>query len=320
MIATRRLSLLLPALALAGCATTAPVPKAVDAPVSIAQQQAAQQAMAAPAQKVLRRKVAIGRFTNETRYGKTFLRDEAQDPLGKQASDMLSTRLVESGQFLVFERPDLSKLEKEQAVSGTAGLVGVDTLILGSITEFGRQVEGKQGFLSQTKRQVARAKVELRLVDPHTGHVFFSATGSGQADTETGSVAGYGSTAAYDETLNDRAIAAAISDVQNALINKLKEKRWTTDILSVQGNQVFVTGGSRQGLRVGDTLGLYKRGQAVKSAQTGFTIELPPQQIGTLKVLSFFGDSDTSEGSVTELTSGRLEAATKDLFVGEESK
>lgn len=276
--------------------------------------------MTQPQQKLLKRKIAIGRFTNETRYGKTFLRDEAQDPLGKQASDMLATRLVESGQFLVFERPDLSKLEKEQAISGEAKLVGVDALILGSITEFGRQVEGKQGFLSQTKRQVARAKVELRLVDPKTGYVFFSATGSGQADTETGSVAGYGSTAAYDETLNDRAIGAAISDVQNALINKLQEKRWTTDILSAQGNQVFISGGARQGLKVGDTLALYKRGQKIRSAQTGFDVELPPQQVGTLKVLAFFGDNETNEGSVTELTSGKLDPAQKDLFVGEESK
>lgn len=307
-------------LTLAACATTTKPPAAVEAPVAIAQQKAAQVAQALPQQKTLRRKIAIGRFSNETRYGKSFLRDGDMDPLGKQASDMLAARLVESGQFLVFERPDLAKLEKEQAVSGQARLVGVDSLILGSITEFGRQVEGKQGFLSQTKMQVARAKVELRLVDPRTGHVFFSATGTGEASTETGSVAGYGRSAAYDETLNDRAIGAAISDVQNALINKLQEKRWRTDILSVQGNKVFISGGARQGLKSSDQLTLYRRGQTVTSSQSGFDIELPPEKVGSLKVLSFFGDTETSEGSITELSSGRLEGNTKDLFVGEEEK
>jgi curli biogenesis system outer membrane secretion channel CsgG len=58
----------------------------------------------------LKRKVAIARFSNETRYGKTLLRDVDQDPLGKQATDMLSTRLVASKKFLIFERPDLSKI------------------------------------------------------------------------------------------------------------------------------------------------------------------------------------------------------------------
>jgi curli biogenesis system outer membrane secretion channel CsgG len=307
-------------LLLASCATVAPVPKAVEAPVAAAQLQVAQQAIMQPAQKTLKRKIAIGRFSNETRYGKSFLRDGDQDPLGKQASDKMATALVSSGQFLVFERPDLNKLEREQAISGQARLVGVEALILGSITEFGRQTVGKTGFLSETKMQVARAKVEIRLVDPKTGFIIFSGTGTGEANTETGSVAGYGSTAAYDETLNDRAIAAAISDVQNTLINKLQEKPWTSDILSVDGNQVIISGGARQGLQAGDTLTLYRRGKTIKSAQTGFDITLPPERIGALKIESFFGDNETNEGSVTRLVDGRITGDTQTLFVGEERK
>ncbi len=302
---------------LTACATTTQKPAVVDAPVSVAQQVKAQEAIAQPQQKVLKRKIAIGRFSNETRYGKSFLRDGDEDPLGKQASDMLATRMVESGQFMVFERPDIMKLEKEQAISGPGNLIGVDALVLGSITEFGRQAVGKEGFLSQTKMQVARAKVELRLVDPKTGHVFFSATGAGEATTETGSVAGYGSTADYDQTLNDRAIAAAISDVQNVLIKKLKEQKWRTDILDVQGAKVFISGGSRQGLKVGDSLAVYRHGQAMKSQQTGFVIELPPEKLGVLKIVSFFGDNDTNEGSITDLVSGNAQGKVQELFVGE---
>jgi len=304
-------------LLMAGCATVSTPPRVIELPAdkSAAIQQAQQ--AAAPKQKVFKRKVAIGRFTNETRYGKTFLRDGDTDPLGKQASDMLSTRLVDSGQFVVFERPDIAKLEREAAISGPTKLVGVDTLILGSVTEFGRTVQGQTGFLSQTKIQIARAKVELRLVNAKTGQVFFSATGAGSATTETGSVAGYGSQSDYDDSLNDRAIGAAISEVQNSLIQKLKEKPWRTDILSTQGNSVFVSGAARQGIQVGDTLAIYRKGKVITSAQSGFDIELPAALVAKIQVASQFGDNETNEGSEATLISGSMPTATADLFVGE---
>lgn len=293
------------------CATVTP-PTPVTASIPQTAPQPLAQIAPTVTPKMLKRKIAIGRFTNETSYGKTFLRDGDQDPLGKQASDMLATRLVQAGQFMVFERPDLSKLQKEQELSGIkSSLLGVDALILGSITEFGRQTEGKQGFLSEVKNQVARAKVELRLVDPRTGYTFFSATGTGEANTETGSVAGFGSRAAYDQTLNDRAIGAALSDVQNELINKLQSRRWSTDILDVDGQQIVISGGSRQGLKIGDELIVLKRGKQVTSSQSGFSMELPPQQVASITVRSFFGDAEHNEISTTILTSGTITALDK---------
>jgi curli biogenesis system outer membrane secretion channel CsgG len=282
---------------------------------------AAQQAAQAPAAPRYKRKVAIGRFTNETTYGRSLLNDEQLDRIGKQASDMLASRLVMSGQFLVLERPDLAKIEKEQGLARVAGLVGADTLIMGSVTEFGRSVGGKVGFLSATKVQLAKAKVDVRLVDVQTGHAYFSATGAGEASTEVGEVAGFGSQSEYDATLNDRAIAAAISDVIDRLVSKLGDRPWRTDILQVQGDQVFVSGGKSQGLRPGDELAVMRAGQTVKSAQSGFDIQLPPAQVATLRVVSTFGDSETSEGSVCELTSGTVErAAIPTLFVAEAKK
>ena len=268
--------------------------------------------------KTLRRKVAIGRFSNETRYGKTFQVDANQDPLGKQASDMLATRLVQSQKFLVFERPDLDKVKAEQALSGASGLVGVDALILGSVTEFGRSTTGKSGFLSATKLQTAHAKVEVRLVDARTAYVFFTATGAGDANTESGEVAGFGSRADYDATLNDRAIGAAISDLQGSLISKLEERPWRTDILKVDGQQVYLSGGARQGLKVGDKLAVMKSGETVKSAQTDFDITLPAKVVAQIEVASLFGENETNEGAVATLLSGTVtDAQKRGLFVSE---
>ena len=292
---------------LAGCATVSKPPTPVEAPVTRLEQQEAQKALAVPQAKVLKRKVAVGRFSNETLYGKALLRPGERDPLGEQVSDMLSSRLVLSGKFVVLERPDLDKVQVEQMMFGNSGLVGTDVLIIGSVTEFGRSNAGRQGFLSSTKRQLARAKVDIRLVDVRTGHAFFSATGTGEATTESGRVAGFGSKADYDATLNDQVLGAAISDAMSAVVAKLEEKPWSTDILKISGNRVFISGGQHQGLTVGTELLVKREGEKVVSKQTGFEIALPGEEVAQIRVVSLFGDSEVTEGSVAEIVSGSLE-------------
>lgn len=300
------------------CASPAPEVKPVEAPPAVAAAQAAQ-AQQIPDTKILKRKIAIGRFTNETLYGRALLSGAQLDAMGRQVGDTLSTQLVETNKFIVLERPDLAAINNERALAGISGkLPGANALIVGSLTEFGRNTEGQSGFLSKTKKQVARAKVNLRLVDPRTGVVFFAANGTGTASTETATVAGFGSKSAYDETLNDRAIAAAIGDVMNELVNKLEEKPWWSDILDATGKQIVISGGKLQGILPGQQLALMQRGKTIVSRQTGFPIELPPTPVGTIQVVETFGTNVTDEGSVAVLTQGKLPSKGRDtLFVAE---
>ncbi len=310
----------LSAILLTGCATRKEqLEPQESSSATRAEQEAAQEKMLAamPSEPTLKRKIAIGRFSNETRYGRTFWRDLDYDPLGKQASDMLTSRLVDTGRFMVFERPDLSKLEKEQQILGEANLVGVDTLILGSITEFGRSTTGQKGFFSSTKLQTARAVVEIRLADARTGYAFFSATGEGEASLESGDIAGFGSQAEYDATLNDSAIAAAVSDLIEELLNELDQRAWRTDILNYEDSLLYISGGERQGLVKGDRLVVMQSGKKVQSKQTGFDIDLPPTKIAEIEVQSFFGDSEINEGSIAVVVSGSLPADTANLYITE---
>lgn len=307
-----------------GCATVTPPPTQVEAPVTKDQQIIAQKLVPPTEKNGLKRKVAIGRFSNETRYGRTFQTDANLDPLGKQASDILMSRLVATQSFIVLERSDLSKVNDEQKltkVGSVGGLIGADTLIIGSVTEFGRSTTGTSGFLSGTKIQTATAKVEVRLVDVATGLAFFSTSGSGLANTESGSIAGFGSRADYDGSLNDKAISAAISDMLGRLVTKLEDRPWHTDILKVSGKQVIIAAGTRQGLKVGAQLQVFKAGEKVKNPQTGFTIDLPAQPIGVLQVASLFGDSETNEGAICELISGSATTTpAADVFVRQVQK
>lgn len=300
---------------LAACATPSEPTVKAEGSSSRAAQREAQKTAALPEVNRHKRKIAIGRFTNETRYGRSLLRDVDGDPLGKQALDILSGQLVSTGRFLVFERPDLKKIEREQERFGNGDLVGVDVLIFGSITGFGRSTTGQVGFLSSTKKQLARATVDIRLVDVRTGRVFFSTTGTGEATMESGEVAGFGSRAAYDATLNDKALNAAIGETVNQLVTTLEARPWRTDILKVENGNVYISGGRQQGLKIGDELVVMREGDRIKSQQTGMTITLPGQVIGRIRVTSQFGDNEANEGSVANLIRGTLKNGRPDASI-----
>lgn len=297
------------ALTLSGCATQAPPVKNIEPVAPQTQQRAAQQAAATAPVAVpqLKRKIALGRITNETTHGRSLLRDAEGDPLGKQVTDMLSKALTESGAYLVFERPDISRVIAESQLTNTKlDLIGVDTLLVGSLTEFGRKNIGQTGFASASKKQVAFAKVDLRAVDTRTGQVVFATAGAGEASTETASTFGFGSQASYDGTLNDAAIRQAISEAVNQLAKQFSTKPWQTYVLKVDGETVFIGGGKRQGVNPDAKFSIFTQGEKIRSPQTGAEISLPGRQIATIRVVSNFGATELDEGSVATIESGSL--------------
>lgn len=297
------------ALILGGCAIQSPPVAQKEAPQPLAAQKAAQQAVLsqAPAAPTLKRKIALGRITNETNYGRSLLRDQHDDPLGKQVTDLMSKALTESGSYLVFERPDITRLQAESRLTDSKlNLVGVDALIVGSLTEFGRKTVGATGFVSSSKRQVAFAKVDIRVVDASTGHVFFATSGAGEASNETASTFGFGSQASYDGTLNDTAVRQAVADAISRLSVEMRNRPWQTYILKIDAGRVFVGGGKSQGIKPGMQLSVQTQGERVKSPQTGTEITLPGQQIAQIRVESSFGDSELNEGSVASVVAGSI--------------
>ncbi len=295
-------------LALAGCAVQAPQITPKEPSTAAKVEEAAQKAVLATAPTpTLKRKIALGRISNETNYGISLLRDRSGDPLGKQVTDMFSKALTESGAYLVFERPDIGRLQAESNLTGEKlNLVGVDALIIGSLTEFGRKTIGESGFLSNTKRQVAFAKIDIRVVDSKTGLAFFATSGAGEASIESSSTFGFGSQAGYDGTLNDAAIRQAVSEAISRLTQQMSQRPWQTGILSVQGSDVFVAGGKSQGITPGMTFSVQTVGRKVKSPQTGLDITLPGSEVAQLRIVSNFGTTEIDEGSVALISSGSL--------------
>lgn len=255
-------------------------------------------------EKVIKRKVAIGRFSNETQYAKGIFYDKENDPMGKQALDILSSKLAASGKFLLLERSDLSTLLEESEKGGKAlSTLGADYMIIGSITEFGRKNVGKSGVFSTSKTQTVEAAVTVRLIDVSTGLIIYSDEARGSADLTTKTTMGVGGRADYDATLSDKAISEAIGQLVENIINKSTDKAWRTYFLSFEEDAVLIAGGASQGIEAGDTFAIKSKGKSVKNPQTGLMIELPGKEIGTVTILASGGDTAETEYSFVEVSS-----------------
>lgn len=259
--------------------------------------------------QVLKRKVAIARFSNETQYAKGAFYDKANDPMAKQALDILSTKLALSEKFLLLERGDIEKVYEELKASngGNTLKVGADYLIIGSITEFGRKNQGDAKVFSQSKTQVVYAGVSIRLIDVATGMIIYSEEAKGEAETKSKTVLGYGSTVDYDASLNDKALTVAISQLVENIINNCMERAWRSYFLNYDENGIIISGGKSQGLAVGNTFAVFEKGKSVKNPQTGMMIELPGKRVAGVKINFVGGENAQNEFAMVDLTDGTVD-------------
>jgi len=129
--------------------------------------------------------------------------------VGRGISDLIINRLINDGTYRVIERRDLDKLLQEQNFSNSdradnssaakiGRLLGVDTIITGDITQFGRDDRkvgggGSFGHWDKygvgnvgVKKSKAVVAVTARMVDVNTGEILASTTGTGES-TRSGS-------------------------------------------------------------------------------------------------------------------------------------
>jgi len=257
----------------------------------------------------LKRKVAIGRFTNETRYGQSFFLDASNDKIGKQAMDILSAKLFQTGKFIMLERADLSKIEKELKIGNSQQLDNsADYLILGSITELGYKEVSDVGLFSRVKKQETFSKVHIRIVDVSTGQIIYSEEGKGTAFSEAGTIMGVGDKAGYDGQLNDKAIDAAISDLASNIIANMLDKPWNGYILGYEDGSLITSGGKSQNIKIGNTFDVFQKGKQVKNPQTNMMITLPGKKIASIIIDSTMGDTPDTEVSLAKIISGDLQS------------
>src|SRR5579872_3693000 len=251
----------------------------------------------------LKRRVGVVDFQNKTAYG--------QNRLGTSASDILITELAKSGKFIVVERDKINAIMAEQKL-GMSGaidpntaaqvgkILGLNAIVTGAISQFGADTEGSEYLITQSKSQVVKCTVDIRVVDAETGQILYADSGSGLAKKHTGGVLGLGTRSGYDESLDGEALRAAIVKFTNNIIEQVEKKPWSCRVADVDGQNIYLNAGHDSGLPQGTKLIAYHVGRAIKDPTTGLVIGNTEDKVGEIKVQRYFGD----DGSVAALNSG----------------
>lgn len=176
--------------------------------------------------------IVVGKFSNRSTYMRGLF-NEGHDPLGEQAKTVLNTHLQQTNRFYLLERNNMEELADEAGFSGDAQAIeGAKYAIVGGVTEFGRRNTGDKqlfGIAGSGKTQLAYTKVMLNVVDVKTTKVVYSTIGAGEYTLTSRQVAGFGTSAGYDATLNGKVLDLAIREAVDKLVAGLENKEWTLE-------------------------------------------------------------------------------------------
>ena len=175
-------------------------------------------------------KLVVGAFDNRSAYNRGIF-SNGEDRLGHQSKTILKTHLQMTNRFVVLDRDNMATLQQESEYGNQKqSIKGAEIAITGDVVEFGRKVTGDQqlfGILGSGKTQTAYSKVALNVVNTRTSEVLYSVQGAGEYQLKNREVAGFGSTAGYDATLNGKVLSLAIIEAVNRLVEGLEQGHWS---------------------------------------------------------------------------------------------
>jgi curli biogenesis system outer membrane secretion channel CsgG len=82
------------------------------------------------------------------------------------------------------------------------------------------------GLLGKERTQTAYAKVSRTVVNVKTSESIYAVQGAGEYQLSHKEVLGFGGTAGYDATLNDKVLNLAIMEAVQKLVDSLEKKAW----------------------------------------------------------------------------------------------
>ena len=209
-------------------------------------------------------------------------------------------------------------------------LLGVDAIIVGSITQFGNDTKntgigGVGGGLGRIgiggfsqKESKAIVGLNARIVNIDTGEIIAVAEGMGESKRKSTSLTGGGGSWGG---FGAGGVNFGSSDFQNTIIGeavKLATEKMSADVISdqsrvavravvvqgliaaVAGAQIVLNVGSKAGVKVGDQLNVERVSQEIKDPATGKVIRRLSTPVGVLRVVDV--DADSSVAAVVSGT------------------
>ena len=245
--------------------------------------------------------------------------------VGRGISDLLVRHLVQDGTYSVIERQQMAKILGEQNFSNSdradassaakiGKLLGVDAIIVGSITQFGNDNKdtkvggggggwggfGVGGF--SHKKSKAVVQVDARLVNIDTAEIMGVASGKGESSRESTSLLGGGSnwhgfgggavdfgSSDFQQTIVGEAVNQAVVQMTSELVadnTKLVARTISVEgvVAAVDGGQIVLNIGGKAGLKVGDQLTVKRVTKEIKDPSTGKVIRKMTSDVGVIRL------------------------------------
>ena len=281
-----------------------------------------------------KKRVAVMNFdygTVKTTVAQIFGSDQ---DVGKGISDLLVQKLVQDGKYSVIERNALDKILAEQnfsnsdrADNATAAkigkILGVDCIIIGSITQFGRDDQhtnvggggyglGRFGLGGVgTSKAKAVVGVSARMINTSTGEILVAVTGTGESTRSSTSLLGGGGgwtggggggldmgSSNFSNTILGEAVHKAVDDTGaqlDASVDKIPTVKMEISglVADVSGNTLIINVGKKSGVHVGDKLVVSRQVRTVKDPATGKVIKSVEDKVGEATVTEADNDSAT---------------------------
>ena len=270
--------------------------------------------------------------------------------IGKGIADLIVDNLVKSGTYSVIERKALEKIMAEQNFSNSdradpnsaaqlGKILGVDAIIIGSITQFGRDDSatsvGGRGFsiggfgIGGVSRKESKAVVNLnaRMVATDTAEILGVASGKGESERSGTSLLGSGgsggaggggnldmSSSNFGQTIIGEAVSQAVAQMSAELDGN--SDRVVARTIAIDGLVADATGGililnvgTSAGVKVGDKLAVKRTDREVKDPATGRVIRRIEQTVGEVVI------TEADESSAVGTFSGSGEPQVGDRVV-----
>jgi curli biogenesis system outer membrane secretion channel CsgG len=274
--------------------------------------------------------------------------------VGKGISDLLVQQLVTDAKYSLIERNAIEKIMNEQNFANSdrvdptsaakiGKILGVDAVIMGSITQFGRDDQNKTigggalgGYGSKfglggvsKKESKAVVGITARMVDTTTGEILAAVTGTGESSRKGTSLIGAGggggnaAGAGYDmssknfgETILGEAVHQAVTQMATQLDSKAdalptRKAEFSGLVADVSGNTIILNIGRSSGVQVGDTIDISRPVRTVKDPSTGKVIKTVTNKMGTATITDV--DSDSSTANFTGSAPAKVGDAAKSI-------
>ncbi len=245
--------------------------------------------------------------------------------VGRGICDLLVKHLVRDGSYTVIERRMLDKILAEQNFStsdranpATAAkigkILGLDAMIVGSITQFGNETKttkiggsgggfggfGIGGFGKSKSKAIVT--IDARMIDVDTAEILVVADGKGESKRESTSLLGGGGSwhgwgaggvdfgsSDFQETILGEAIKLAVEQLSAGVIagkDKLQARVVVVEglVAAVDAGSVVLNVGAKAGLKAGDQLSIERVTREIKDPATGKVIRRMSSKIGVIEV------------------------------------